>query len=676
MNRFDNGSVSAYTPQSFQELAFVPLMKRQQHDEMSKNLAELNAIATDPLNEHRERALQLKNDLESKLGNLSGELASRGIDGIGKEAFYKLQKERNDLIAPTGEIGIINAAKVAEAKAKEDFMKNADKSFGQNVLEQKWLEHRQKYADMKGRDKDGNIINISNLGSPKYVDLDTGIRDVLSTLGSTTTEKLLNSGLQFKNTDHGVVMTNAQGSIVTETNDEQLNNALKALKTRFIDKTGEGRISRDFEGRTTNEDLDYINNRVLGAKVFKQNKDYKTTYDMLNPPKGSGDGEDGDINEFGITEASNNFLSDKYSEKNYSDIQNIIDKNKNSNTPEGKQSYYEATTFKNKLDKSLKNNSEYVNLVKQKDQLLNKLNIPNEIKEKIKKTENGISTLFHDTGVGTTSMLIDGKKIFLKRDDLNKIQKYEDNLNKIFSKKSEIIKNTIAKNNVESTDYKLTAFTPKQQSILKIANENIQSLFQTNPENIKSYVNIEALGIDGNLRHSLSTTDIEKISKVLANAKDGDIKLQTVSGKGFSGKPEYVLRVIPNDESEGIGDGFAWMSKDKIKDKPIDIRVSFKQNTNNTNVDNVNDLITNKYLPLAGDKGKNLSTTMKAYARYGNQSYKDYKNDPIILDRIDNLIENEVIKDNNSPYANLTDKQARERYLKHHGDELIDFHDN
>jgi len=401
MNRFDNGSISAYTPQSFQELAFVPLMKRQKHNEMSKNLAELSAIATDPLNEHHDEALRLKQDLEGKLGNLSGDLASRGIDSIGKEAFYKLQKERNDLIAPTGRIGQINAAKVAEAKAKEDFMKNADKSFGQNVLEQKWLEHRQKYADMKGRDKDGNIVNIGNLGSPKYVDLDTGIRDVLSTLGSTTTEKLLNSGLQFKNTDHGVVMTNAQGSIVTETNDEQLNNALKALKTRFIDKTGEGRISRDFEGRTTNEDLDYINNRVLGAKVFKQNKDYKTTYDMLNPPSGSGDGENPEdpnyegVNVEGVNVNTNNDDLSKFNyNKNYKQII-TPPRNLSHMTKEQQQEYYDKVKNQNpeKVFNEYLNSSQYLTLAKsiQRTQKINAKSLKDQkIQDAVKKylTEN------------------------------------------------------------------------------------------------------------------------------------------------------------------------------------------------------------------------------------------------------------------------------------------------
>lgn len=673
MNRFDSGSISAYTPQSFQELAFTPLLKRQQHDEMSKNLAELSAIATDPLDKHRDEALRLKQDIEGKLGNLSGELASRGIDSIGKEAFYKLQKERNDLIAPTGRIGEINAAKIDYNKQKEEFIKNAEQQkIGRDRALQLWNE---KTKDYSGYDDKRNILNVTPQGVAAYQDYEDDLMKYHSILGKTTTSakssdwSIVDSGLG----DGSKVMIDKTGNIVHSDNIVQLNDAIKGFSSKWINPNGEGTKYAKDAGLNITPDKVFSDFKAMTEKSDIDNSGQQTQY---IPGRSSGDGEDSDINEFGITEASNNFLSDKYSEKNYSDIQNVINKNKNSNTPEGKQAYYEATTFKNKLDKSLKDNKEYVSLVKQKDQLLSKLNIPNEIKEKIKKSENGISTLFHDTGVGTTSMLIDGKKIFLKRDDLNKIQKYENDLNKIFSKKSEIIKNTIAKNNVESTDYKLTAFTPKQQSILKIANENIQSLFQTNPENIKSYVNIEALGIDGNLRHSLSTTDIEKISKVLANAKDGDIKLQTVSGKGFSGKPEYVLRVIPNDESEGIGDGFAWMSKDKIKDKPIDIRVSFKQNINNTNIDNVNDLITNRYLPLAGDKGKNLSTTMKAYARYGNQSYKDYKNDPIILDRIDNLIENEVIKDNNSPYANLTDKQARERYLKHHGDELIDFHDN
>ena len=289
MNRYDVASVAKFSPLSFNELAAAPTMMRQKHD-ASIAQAEALRIQADPLKEHSARALEIKNQMDAEIAKNVDILNKEGYNPTTFQNIIKLNRQYQDMISPTGEIGIINAAKIAEAKAKEDFMKNADKSFGQDVLEQRWLEHRQKYADINGRDKDGKIINIDNLGSPKYVDLDTGIKDVLSTLGSTTREKLLNSGVHFQNTDYGPVMVNAQGSVVTETNDKQLNDALNALKTRFINKTGEGRISRDFEGRTVDEDLAYINSRISAANVYKQNKDYKTNYDMISTGGGSGDG--------------------------------------------------------------------------------------------------------------------------------------------------------------------------------------------------------------------------------------------------------------------------------------------------------------------------------------------------------------------------------------------------
>ena len=289
MNRYDVASVAKFSPLSFNELAAAPTMMRQKHD-ASIAQAEALRIQADPLKEHAVRALEIKNQMDAEIAKNVDILNKEGYNPTTFQNIIKLNRQYNDMISPTGEIGIINAAKIAEAKAKEDFMKNADKSFGQNVLEQRWLEHRQKYADINGRDKDGKIINIDNLGSPKYVDLDTGIKDVLSTLGSTTREKLLNSGLHFQNTDYGPVMVNSQGSVVTETNDKQLNDALNALKTRFINKTGEGRISRDFEGRTADEDLVYINSRISAANIYKQNKDYKTNYDVISTGGGPGDG--------------------------------------------------------------------------------------------------------------------------------------------------------------------------------------------------------------------------------------------------------------------------------------------------------------------------------------------------------------------------------------------------
>jgi len=624
MNRFTTITPSAYTPQSFQELAFTPLLKRQQHDEMSKNLAELNAIATDPLNEHRERALQLKNDLESKLGNLSGELASRGIDGIGKEAFYKLQKERNDLIAPTGEIGIINAAKVAEAKAKEDFMKNADKSFGQNVLEQKWLEHRQKYADMKGRDKDGNIINISNLGSPKYVDLDTGIRDVLSTLGHTTREKLLNSGLSFKNTEYGPVMVNSQGSVVTKTNDEQLNNALNALKTRFIDKTGEGRISRDFEGRTTDEDLNYINNRVLGAKIFEQNKDYKTNYDRISTGDGNGDGKNGGTTP--LISIQNEIQSKEFANQKYSD--NLKEYKRLSSIPIDKRT--EEDNVKLELIK---------NLQKDVDEKLKQTNVYKQNQPKVQAFDSKIDPLYRNfiqnadnmsaseydkeienitkkelAKIKTTKGFVSGREGIVSINVRKKVNDLLNQRREIYKPITEAKNKLTALNNRQFYHYALAPITEKEQGQYQNLNNNLATAVKSSPSALSNLGLIESVDLaNGSKKYKLTEEQRNQIQTLLYNSDRKNIRLESVSEKGPGGKPQLRIAFTPNEDDDVDLAGVNWFGKnsDNLNNKEIYLNLAVNNLTNKKaggpDIKNIVGLIVN-YIGERGETTENGTT--------------------------------------------------------------------
>lgn len=289
-NRFDNGSVSAYTPQSFQELSFTPMMKRAQHDEMSKNLAELDAIATDPLNEHREEALKLKQEFESKLGNISGELASKGIDGIGRENFYRLKKEHDDLIAPTGKIGQINAAKIAEAATKKQFFDSADKKIPQDVLERNWQEHRSKYTGYTDPDKK-IISNINSLGSVGYQDLESDIKDKAPLLGETTKTKLRDLGASYEMRPQGMILVTGDGKEITTENSQQLNELGKVLGSKYFNDKGEGYAYNKFAGKDQQNQLDILNNSLKMMIDDKTVKDMNTNYQHINYPEGSGDGE-------------------------------------------------------------------------------------------------------------------------------------------------------------------------------------------------------------------------------------------------------------------------------------------------------------------------------------------------------------------------------------------------
>ena len=133
MNRYSQITTSEFNPLSFQEIMAAPLAMRQKHD-ASIAQAEALRIQADPLKEHSVRALEIKNQMDAEIAKNVDILNKEGYNPTTFQNITKLNRQYQDMISPTGEIGIINAAKIAEAKAKEDFMKNADKSFGQNVV--------------------------------------------------------------------------------------------------------------------------------------------------------------------------------------------------------------------------------------------------------------------------------------------------------------------------------------------------------------------------------------------------------------------------------------------------------------------------------------------------------------------------------------------------------------
>lgn len=296
-NRFDSGSVSAYTPQSFQELSFTPMMKRAQHDEMSKNLTQLDAIATDPLNEHRDEALKLKQEFEGKLGNISGELASKGIDGIGRENFYRLKKEHDDLIAPTGKIGQINAAKVAEANSYKKFLESDDaKSNSQEINLANWNKFRNQYTGYSDPEKK-QITNIGDLGAVRYIDEQKMLSDAKSDLGMNEQSfKNVSSMLNDTGNNNGTrftVDTSKAGS--TGSNYEQVKAMADYFNKRITDKSDPFRKSLEYTGRDLNKVWDQMSSHMGMMKKYQKSNESTRSYsdvDYYDPKKDKTSQED------------------------------------------------------------------------------------------------------------------------------------------------------------------------------------------------------------------------------------------------------------------------------------------------------------------------------------------------------------------------------------------------
>ncbi len=264
MNRFDNTTVSAYSPQSFEELAFVPLMKRKKHDEIlaQQELVKAGLAKVDPLDVHFEEAQKLKQDLESKIDNTALELSQKGInnDMIGKT--IALNREYQNQISPTGRIGRINEAKKIRDAERARFLENASKQYGSTRALELWNEHENNYSGFNDKN---DIDFIQSKGIVGAQDFEKDLTQYHSLLGMTE-RSASSSGYNIKDIPQadGTVlkaMVNSSGQIIHSDNIDQINEMRKTLSSKWIDSAGEGAIFNKEAGI----DLNNFNSRFNSA---------------------------------------------------------------------------------------------------------------------------------------------------------------------------------------------------------------------------------------------------------------------------------------------------------------------------------------------------------------------------------------------------------------------------
>ena len=170
-NRYSNGSVSKFNPMSFQEVMFAPSMMRQKHDG-SIAAAEAMRIKADPLKVHEIRALQLKQEMDSKISSEVDKINKEGFNANTTQNITRLNREYQDLIAPTGEVGQINAAKQVYAANLKEYIDDATKNKGWS-REDALYNWQNKFANQyTGFGEDGKSIeNIGQYGAPKKVEI-------------------------------------------------------------------------------------------------------------------------------------------------------------------------------------------------------------------------------------------------------------------------------------------------------------------------------------------------------------------------------------------------------------------------------------------------------------------------------------------------------------------------
>ena len=240
MNRYDVASVAKFNPLSYQEIMVAPLAMRQKHD-ASIAAAEAMRIQANPLDVHLARAQELKQQMDNEIAKNVDELNSKGYNPTTYQNIQRLNRQYQDLISPTGEIGQINAAKQVYNKEQEEFIKDAAKqNIGRDRAINLWKE---KTAYYTGFGEDGkSITNVSPQGVAAYQDYEKYKQVAKSLMGEVESESR-SGGYQLRPSSLGngtMVMVDSKGFQKKSSNLDALNNAIIAGNEMWLKPTGEG----------------------------------------------------------------------------------------------------------------------------------------------------------------------------------------------------------------------------------------------------------------------------------------------------------------------------------------------------------------------------------------------------------------------------------------------------
>lgn len=396
MNRYDVASVAKFNPLSYQEIMAAPLAMRQKHDNAIL-AAEALRIKANPLDKHLNRALEIKNQMDAEIAKNVDTLNKEGYNPTTFQNITKLNRQYQDMISPTGEIGQINNAKIVYDKAQEDFIQDAAKqNIGRGRALDLWKEKTNYYT---GFGEDGkSITNVSPQGVAAYQDYTKDKQVTHSILGKTI-RGVSSQGhhLEVDKQTGGVWEVTRNGKRVTNDNTKQVEAALKSTLDKWDNPNGEGKRWLMDSGDGLNRDriINDFNSMLETSDIndVSESANYNATNiggDGSNPQGGGIFGEDYNTVEIG------------------GNADNLGDISKIGKTIDSKIGYNEGDNF-SPVDAG--SGDKTTTIVEGKRKFLSKDIKDPKIKASYDKTFKDLST---------KGVMIDGKLTFLKSDFVKK----------------------------------------------------------------------------------------------------------------------------------------------------------------------------------------------------------------------------------------------------------------
>lgn len=273
VNRYTNITPSRFNPLSAQELFLVPQMQRQKHDQL---LAQQEALRqglakVNPHEKYFNEAVTLKNDLNNQIQTQAEQLAKEGINPNSTSQFIQLNRNYNEMMSPTGKLGMINNHNINLQKTYSDYLKSSiDAGNSPNIAklhaDQAIKQHMQQpLYDERGRVNDFRI----NQGPVKYIDVAKRVQDYAKEAGMTSQEFANASGALSYDQAGNRYVVNSNSKGLNANNARQLAAVADTLNRELSDPTSEVRQSTDYNFRNPQQVLDDVRQQL---NIYRDNK--------------------------------------------------------------------------------------------------------------------------------------------------------------------------------------------------------------------------------------------------------------------------------------------------------------------------------------------------------------------------------------------------------------------
>ena len=551
MNRYDVASVAKFSPLSFNELATAPTMMRQKHD-ASIAQAEAMRIKADPYSKHYNRALELKQQMDNEIAKNVDTLNKEGYNPTTFQNITKLNRQYNDMISPTGEIGQINAENINIKKINEEYDKlGKEKNWGQETVDYWKNKALKEYNEKPLYDANGRILSYSGPeGIVNKVDYNKRLHELASSAKMSVSE--------FSNAVTKLGMDEKSGYNVANKNSEahklgdnyaRVKDAYDTLKKEIYDPTSEVHKSMRYEGRDPKSLLDILKTQ---SDIYRQNvksDEYSKDINPFGSGPGSGDGS-GTPGTGVIINNDSTLKSDALDYTNYSDALNARKRLMTSNSPKDRAELADLEELQRNADSKLKLNPKYVELnnkvnseLKQWENAANKFNLSDNEKRIVKDNPNLLPQLLFSKGMGSYKGDKNDPELRTIMDD-SKLSKFNNLIKERQSYKDAAWKESSSLRH----NYSYLPSTPKEESEWNLHNENVYNVLK-GLSDISNVLDLTSVYTTNGAKKNITSDEVSNVQELLKNADSKSFKINNIKTYGDNKTPEITMTFNTNKEA-------------------------------------------------------------------------------------------------------------------------------